>query len=112
MSDESVVIDVLTVTDDHQQEVIDKAHGMFDQMSLHEGFVRAEIHLSADGTAVLCYSRMQTEADRQKAGSSPEMLAAWQDLQAIVTSRRMAFDLVRVFYPRKESGGVDFQGGT
>ena len=41
MSDESVVIDVLTVTDEHQQEVIDKAERLLDGMP--EGLSASEV---------------------------------------------------------------------
>ena len=108
-SEESVVIDACTIPDGSQQEVIEKLRAILDLMRLLDGFVGGELHLSADGTTVLCYSRMRTGMDRQAVENNAEIVAAWQDLQAIATPRRKAFELLRVFYPPRESRGGDFR---
>lgn len=107
-SEESVVIDACTIPNGRQQEVIEKLQAILDQMSLLDGFVGGELFLSADGKTVLCYSRMRTARDRQGVENNAEMLAAWQDLQAIATPQRKAFELMRVSYPPRESPKSDF----
>ncbi len=107
-----MVIDACTVPDGRQQEVIEKLGAILDQVRLLDGFVGGELHLSADGATVLFYTRMRTDADRKAVENNAEIAAASEDLQAITTPKRKAFEVLQVFYPPRESRGVDFSSGA
>jgi hypothetical protein len=75
-------------------------------------FSRGRIHASADGTKVISYSMMRSEADRKLIQEHEDTRELLEALEAVAVPQRNTYELVCVYTARPHTGATDVPRGA
>lgn len=102
----ATVIDVWTVPDGSQPDVVSALNSLYELLILRDGFIEGAIYESKDRTRIISWSRYRSARELQGALDDPTIAAVTRKLRGLAHQDLHEYEPIHVFAPSSlaESG--------